>query len=108
MKAQLIILWTLVLAPSAAGFVVVLRSLPIIERKMWDRKKPWACDLCMSFWCTLLAGCVIARASGDRVALLACAPSLALCMLLLRALTSPRGAPPPMPRTLPELQEDDS
>lgn len=107
MKAQFIILWTLVLAPSAAGFVVALRALPPVEKMMFRRVKPWACDLCMSFWCTLIVGCVIAILSGDRVALAAAAPSVALCMLLLRTLTAPRGAPP-MPKTLPELEEDDS
>lgn len=99
--AQSVLLWALVIAPTAAGFIIALRALPWVERLVWARKKPWACDICMSVWSTLLFGGLLSAAMRDPLALSSCGPAYAGCMFVLRLLTEPRGAPP-----LPELEEE--
>lgn len=44
------------LATAAAAFFVVslLRSFRWVKVAMINGTKPWACDLCMSFWATVL------------------------------------------------------
>ena len=46
-------LFAILAAATAVGAAVAVRQAPFIRR--WDELgvKPWACDLCMSFWLTL-------------------------------------------------------
>ena len=42
------------LACSAAAIVLILRAFSAIQRRVVAGLKPWSCDLCMSFWSTLV------------------------------------------------------
>jgi hypothetical protein len=46
--------WTCVIAFAAAGLVQLVRLNPWVGRQMMAGKKPWVCDLCMSWWTSIL------------------------------------------------------
>jgi hypothetical protein len=46
--------YTLLLGFAAASAVVLFRALPPGKQLAATGKKPWACDICMSFWSTYL------------------------------------------------------
>jgi hypothetical protein len=48
----------------AVGLTLVLREAPPIARWNEAGVKPWACDLCMSFWCSAIC-LVVAAAAGE-------------------------------------------
>lgn len=78
----------------AAGLIVLLRRLGPIERLVFKGIRPWACDVCMSFW-TLL---VVAPLFGGGVrGYLVAPPAFALCLWVLRQITQPVSDfhPPP-------------
>lgn len=47
----------------AAGLTVVLRAVPPFKALVFSGVKPWACDLCMSWW-NACAGGVLALGGG--------------------------------------------
>ncbi len=49
-------LWSALLGLTVAGFILGVRALPWVDRRVMALKKPWACDFCMCFWGTLLWG----------------------------------------------------
>lgn len=44
----------LMIGMAAASMVVVFRSIPPGSRLTATGKKPWACNICMSFWFTII------------------------------------------------------
>lgn len=44
--------------------VSFIRALPKIEGKFLTGKKPWGCNLCMTTWCGLWLGLIIALPDG--------------------------------------------
>ena len=46
----------LALGLSVAGAIQVIRALPYVRGWVLRGVKPWSCDLCMSFWLSLVAG----------------------------------------------------
>lgn len=97
-----VLLWALFIGPTAAGVTVAFRALPWVAELVLARRKPWACDVCMSFWSTLL---VVAFAGvSDPGAVLSFGPGFPLALLVLRKLTEPLR-PPPVEKPLPELEE---
>jgi hypothetical protein len=63
----------LILTPLAwwgvVGSVCVVRALPLVAE--WTNKgiKPWACDLCMSFWTSVAALAALSTALVDATVL---------------------------------------
>mgnify|MGYP001559777680 FL=1 len=47
----------------AAGLTLVLRAAPFIRGAVFRGTKPWACDLCMSWWGSC-AGGIVALGAG--------------------------------------------
>lgn len=45
-------LFALLVAATSVGAAVAVRQAPVIRRWNEDGVKPWACDLCMTFWLT--------------------------------------------------------
>lgn len=43
-----------VIAAATVGITLMLRSAPFISKWNEEGIKPWACDLCMTFWITLI------------------------------------------------------
>lgn len=46
-----------VVGMSAAALPPILRALPFVDTWVMRGIRPWACDLCMSFWSTLITTC---------------------------------------------------
>lgn len=50
-----ILVAALVIGMSAASLPPIVRAAPFVQTWMLRGLKPWACDLCMSFWSTIIA-----------------------------------------------------
>jgi hypothetical protein len=90
------------LGATAAGVVVAVRALPPVQRRMWAAQKPWACDICMSFWTTGLVALLAAAWRQDEALVILCGPAYPWALWVLRKITDPHGPPP-----LPELEDTD-
>lgn len=91
--------WSAAVGLSAAGMVVAVRALPPVQRAIFARKKPWACDVCMSFWATGLCALVVGYLRGPEY-IFAAGPAYPLTLWTLAKLSSPQNPP-----QLPPLQE---
>lgn len=90
---------TLAIALTVPGVVVALRALPPVARRVLDGQKPWACNICMTFWTTAIATEVAAAAVGDwRVVWLA-GPAYTIALVLLERVVeaAPAAGPPDLP-----------
>ena len=94
LNPQLISLWAFLLGATAAGCTAAVRRLPPIDRRVQAAKKPWACDICMCFWTTVLLGTVAAAASQDPILVVCCGPAYPWSLWVLRKITDPVGPPP--------------
>jgi len=94
-----ILLWSFLLGATSAGITIALRALPLVYRWMEEQKKPWVCDICMSFWTVGLLSLGLAAWQGKEF-LIVCGPAYPLAMWLLCKITEPKGGPP-----LPPLEE---
>lgn len=83
--------WTLIVAASAASLVPLIRQIPYVQRKMLEGVKPWVCDLCMSFWSTLLFALVWSTQGSPRVSAI---PAFAIAFLIVRKNGDPTGPSP--------------
>lgn len=88
---------------TAAGFIVAVRALPFVNRWVKAAKKPWACDVCMSFWSTGAAALVWSGIVGDYTLLYAAGPAYPVTMWVLRQITAPSSLP-----ELPPLEDSDA
>ena len=76
------------------GFVLAVRALPPVERLVFAGVKPWACDVCSTFWATIFWGAVAWGVFGHW-ALVAVPPAYTIAFWLLGALSKPTTLPPP-------------
>lgn len=93
----MILLATIVAGLGAVGITLVLREVPPVSRWNEQGVKPWACDLCMSFWCSLL--CLgVGRGFGQVTsaeAFLAWMPAFVVAFWVVqRVRPVPMGEPP--------------
>jgi hypothetical protein len=88
-----VLLRAIAVGSTAAGLVHAMRALPPVAELVQRGVKPWSCDVCMSFWCTLL----VVGASGllGLDWLLAAAPAYPVALWLTRQLGGPSSLPPP-------------
>lgn len=88
----------LVTALGAVGLTTVIRAVPPFARLNEHGVKPWACDLCMSFWTTAL--CLVVGAISGKVdvldAFLLWMPSFALAYGTVQRITPPPMGEPPI------------
>jgi len=89
--------WAVGLGSTAAGIVLAVRALPAVRRAMVQLKKPWACDLCMSFWTVGALSLGLAVWKVDAQLLLSAGPAYPLALQLLRMLQEPANPPSPLP-----------
>lgn len=90
-----ILSWAVVLGATAAGLVSAVRGLPAVQRAIMERKKPWACDVCMGFWSTAALAVGLAVVQQDAWLLLAAGPAYPFVLWILRKLGEPQL--PPLP-----------
>lgn len=103
--SQAIALLVMILAIGlfAAGSTLVARALPVVARAARRGARPWACDLCMSWWGALLGALaarildvVGAREDAIAIALVAivfiATGAVPVSMLLLRLIQQPSNA----------------
>lgn len=72
---------------SVPGVVLAARALPPVDRRVLAGAKPWACDVCMSFWTTGALAILVAVIFKDVRLLLACGPAYTLAMIVLGWMT---------------------
>jgi hypothetical protein len=89
-------IWSLLLGATSAGVTTAVRALPVVYSWMLERKKPWACDICMSFWTVALITLGLALWQRDETLLVTAGPAYPWALWVLRKTSEPHG-PPPMP-----------
>lgn len=92
---------TVLIALSAAGLIQLLRQIPWVQRQMLAGHKPWVCDLCMSWWTSLIAGaawCFLDGTPGKAIF-----PAFALTLLVTHILGAPTSEY--NVEDIPELEE---
>lgn len=97
-----IMLWAIILGATSAGMTVAVRALPFIRKRIENQEKPWACDICMSFWTVGLLGLNLAMWKMQPELLVVCGPAYPWAMWVLCKVTEPRGG-----LSLPELEDSD-
>lgn len=79
----------------AAGTTLVVRALPVIRGEVFRGVKPWACDLCMSWWCACIGQFIVLNVGEVRPtlmnALLLVSAAVPLSMLVLHFVGQPAG-----------------
>jgi len=61
----MLIHYALLLGFSAATLITLFRAIPLGQWLVKTGKKPWACDVCMSFWAVLIA--VLGAGNGQLI-----------------------------------------
>jgi len=92
-----ILLWAVIVGATSAGITVALRGLPWVYRQVEAAKKPWACDICMSFWTTGLLGLGLAAWAWNAWYLVVCGPAYPWAVWVLCKINEPPGPPPTLP-----------
>ena len=90
-----VLLGAFVVGMSGAAVPPIVRALPFVVPWLERGVKPWACDLCMSFWSTILAGGLWAALGVPIVAAL---PAFVVTFFIVRRNSDPLHLPP-----MPEL-----
>jgi len=92
-KPLTILLWALAVGATSAGITVAVRALPFVYRWVEEQKKPWGCDICMSFWIVGLLGLGLGHWQGWEYVLV-CGPAYPWAMWVLCKVSEPKGPPP--------------
>jgi len=99
MAATDLLAWAVFVGTTAAGVTTATRALPPVQRWMFARVRPWACDVCMGFWTVGLVSLGMAVWQHDAALLLACGPAYPWALVVLYKTGEPKS-PPPMPPLL--------
>lgn len=94
--------WTFMVGFGIPGIVTAVRTLAWVDRKAMAGVKPWACDVCMSFWtgAFLVIGAV--GISGQLVTLAVAPPAYTIALLVLGLLQRPPSSTGDLPTEPPE------
>lgn len=93
-----LLVWALIVGMSAAAIPPCVRTRDYVQDWMLRGIKPWACDLCMSFWSTVFA--TLFWWWFMHAPLLAGAPAFVVTFMLVRYNSEPKGLPP-----VPDLED---
>lgn len=96
-----LLLMALLVGLSSAGLTIVVRHAPFIRGWVERGIKPWACDVCMTFWGVLIF--TAALQLKEPQALWVWFVSYTIGKYSLRKLTDPEGVPPGL---IPSDSED--
>ncbi len=94
--------WSVVIGSTAPGVAIVVRALSAVEKLVLEGKRPWACDVCLSWWMVAATTLVAGLAAHDLEVLWAAGPAYPLAYKLIGWLSQPVSSPPP---GFPELAE---
>jgi hypothetical protein len=72
---------------SVPGIVLAVRALPPVDRRVLAGQRPWACDVCMSFWATGVVAGLVALVFKDARLLLSAGPAYTIALGSLAWLT---------------------
>lgn len=100
-----LVLTTLLVAAGAVGLTIIVRNAPGVRRWVQEAKKPWACNVCMALWTTLVVDMlfvIVLRAEHLGLAFL---PAYALAFNALQRMA--KAPEPPTVFSLPEDSEDE-
>lgn len=91
----MLIVWTVLVGLGIPGIVLAVRALPWVDARVLAGTKPWACDICMSFWtgAVLVLGAV--AVSREFVVFVVAPAAYTIALATLRVLQAPHGEPPP-------------
>jgi len=92
--------WSVVIGSTAPGVAIVVRALSAVEKLVLEGKRPWACDVCLSWWMVAATTLVAGLAAHDLEVLWAAGPAYPLAYKLLGWLSQPVSSP-----GFPELAE---
>ena len=98
-----IMLWAIILGATSAGMTVVIRALPFVQKWIMAQKKPWACDVCMSFWTVGLLGLGLVWLEQKPELVIVCGPAYPWALWVLCKVTEPKSN-----FSLPDLEDDDA
>lgn len=95
---------TLAIALTVPGFVLAVRALPWVDRQVQLGIKPWACDICASFWSTAIFTLLSVHFAHNLWLLLCAGPAYTLSMIVLSFMERPMAPMPAIP-SFPEPPE---
>lgn len=98
--------WSVVIGSTAPGVAIVVRALSAVEKLVLEGKRPWACDVCLSWWMVAATTLVAGLTAHDLEVLWAAGPAYPLAYKLLGWLSQPVSSPPPGFPELAELPEE--
>jgi hypothetical protein len=87
-----ILVAALIIGMAAAAIPPIVRAAPVVQIWMLRGIKPWACDLCMSFWSTVLA--TLFCGVFESFPLFAGVPAFVVTFAIVRHNSEPKGPPP--------------
>lgn len=91
-----LVVWTAMVGVGIPGVVLAVRALPGVDKLVLENRKPWACDICMSFWTGAALSIGAAVVAQDFRVLAVAPPAYTIALGVLRVLQRPQGAPPPL------------
>lgn len=97
-----VLLWSVVLGLGSVAVTRCVRALPPFAGWTMQLKKPWACDICMTFWGVVgLASMAFWWGEPLRTLLFAGPCAWTVGFAVLRPLSAPTSLPPPFASLLP-------
>lgn len=91
------LLVTLAIAATTPGVITAVRALPWVQKRVELGVKPWACNICSTFWTTALVAEISAIVMRDWHVLFLAGPAYTISLVVLERLVEapPGGGPPP-------------
>ena len=93
----------LALGLTVAGVIQVIRALPGVRRWVLNGVKPWACDLCMSWWISFLTTGAVVGVLEDPAWTLPLFPAVTISIWITGRMKVPGAFP-----DLPPLEDRDA
>jgi hypothetical protein len=100
-----VLLTVVLIGMAAASIPPLVRAAPLVQRWMLQGKRPWVCDLCMSFWSTGIATVVATELRAPTLWYLAGIPAFVVTFAIVRHNSEPLGPPPGLPPLVDSSEE---
>lgn len=99
----LVLEWAVLLGLGSVAVTRCVRALPPFSSWVVRAIKPWACDICMTFWAVVVLAAVawLLQAAAWQTLVLAGPCAWTIGFAVLRPLSAPTALPPPAMMLLP-------